>query len=280
MQWFWDQYISDQAQRSEPTASPLRASSRQLVAWAVTALKRADPLVRLNLLALPGVIGGTVLFLITAATVGVVNLTVPACLEAPPVAGCGHAASVLEAGLDLLQFALAITAAGFAAGRLARRVSPRLIAGAVLGCEAVALGLLAGFHHSAAQAVVLLALFGAGHGGALAAEYLLLTRAVPAGSAGSAAGLASAVGGISGAVASAVTTALLASALVRVAGTMLPSSVAYSHAWRFAAVVAISGVLATAVGAVGAKWRRGARAFTAASENGNRIAGSRRLSSR
>ncbi len=30
MQWFWDQYITDPAQRSEVTASPLRASTEQL----------------------------------------------------------------------------------------------------------------------------------------------------------------------------------------------------------------------------------------------------------
>jgi acetyl esterase len=30
MQWYWDQYITDPAQRAEPTASPLRASLEQL----------------------------------------------------------------------------------------------------------------------------------------------------------------------------------------------------------------------------------------------------------
>jgi acetyl esterase/lipase len=30
MQWSWDQYITDPAQRAEPTASPLRASLEQL----------------------------------------------------------------------------------------------------------------------------------------------------------------------------------------------------------------------------------------------------------
>jgi acetyl esterase len=30
MQWFWDQYTTDEAQRSEITASPLRASIEQL----------------------------------------------------------------------------------------------------------------------------------------------------------------------------------------------------------------------------------------------------------
>jgi acetyl esterase len=31
MQWFWDQYLPDQRQRKDPTASPLLASSQQLV---------------------------------------------------------------------------------------------------------------------------------------------------------------------------------------------------------------------------------------------------------
>jgi MFS family permease len=75
-----------------------------LAAWLVTQLRRADPLVRIDALALPGVAGGTLLFLVTAATVGVINLTVPAFLEAPAAAGYGTGASVLTAGLDLLPF--------------------------------------------------------------------------------------------------------------------------------------------------------------------------------
>jgi acetyl esterase len=30
MQWFWDQYMTDEAQRDEVTASPLRATTEQL----------------------------------------------------------------------------------------------------------------------------------------------------------------------------------------------------------------------------------------------------------
>jgi MFS family permease len=48
-----------------------------LAGWAVVELTRPDPLVRLSVLALPGVAGGTALFLVTSATVGVINLTVP-----------------------------------------------------------------------------------------------------------------------------------------------------------------------------------------------------------
>jgi MFS family permease len=226
-----------------------------LAAWAATALRRADPLVRLNVLALPGVAIGTVLFLVTAVTVGVVNLTVPSFLEAPVAAGYGAGASVLRAGLDLMPFALAITGAGLLAGSLARRVPARLIAIATLGCEAVALALLAGLHPSAPMVVVLVALFGVGHGGTAAVEYVLLTETVPPAAAGEPAGLASAVDGISGTVATAVTTAFLAGALVRAGTVLLPSAGDYARAWLFGAAVAAAGVVAVAA-AVTSGWSR------------------------
>jgi len=223
-----------------------------LAAWAATALRRPDPLVRLGVLALPGVADGTVLFVVTAATVGIVNLTVPPFLEAPPAAGYGGGASVLDAGLDLLPFALAITVSGYLAGRLARRVSPRLIAVVTLGCEAVALGLLAAPRPATATVVILIALFGIGHGGTLAVEYVLLTGAVPSPEAGGATGLAVAAGGISGAVASAVTTALLAATLVRAGPATLPAAADYGHGWLCGAAVATAGAAYT--------WSRAVRA--------------------
>ena len=98
----------------------IAAALALLTAWLVTGLRRADPVVLFRAFALPGVARGTLLFLVTGATVGV-NLTVPAFLEAPPRPARDRGV-VLDAGLDLLPFALAITAAGFLAGRLARRV--------------------------------------------------------------------------------------------------------------------------------------------------------------
>jgi len=42
MQWFWDQYIPDHAQRKEPTASPLLASSEQLAGLPRTLIITAE----------------------------------------------------------------------------------------------------------------------------------------------------------------------------------------------------------------------------------------------
>jgi MFS family permease len=226
-----------------------------LTAWAVIELRLADPLVRLGVLALPGVIAGTVLFLVTEATVSVINLTVPPFLEAPAAAGYGDAASVLDAGLALLPATLAIMLAGFAAGRLARRVPLRVIASVTLGCETVALGLLAGFHPAALEVVILLAVFGVGHGGTIAVEYILLTERVPPAAAGESVGLAGAAAGISAAVATAVTSALLAARLVHTGTATLPAASGYDHAWLCAAAVAAVGAVAVAAGAYGARAR-------------------------
>jgi MFS family permease len=218
-----------------------------LAAWAVTAVRSADPLVRLRILTRPGVAIGVFLFLLTAATVGIVNLTVPSFLEAPPAAGYGAGASVLRAGLDMLPFAAAITIAGYFSGRLAQRVPPQAIAVAGLCAEALALGLLAGFHHGQAQVVTLVAIFGAGHGALVAAEFIAITRTVRPAEAGAASGLGSAVGGISGAVATAAITAVLASRLIHAGHESLPASAGYTHAWLCGAAIAAVGAALTAI---------------------------------
>ena len=221
-----------------------------LAAWAVTAVRSADPLVRLRILSRPGVAAGVVLFLLTAATVAIVNLTVPSFLEAPPAAGYGAGASVLGAGLDMLPFAATITIAGYLAGRLAQRVRPQVIAVAGLCLEALALGLLTGFHHGQGQVIVLVAIFGAGHGALVAAEFIAITRTVHPAEAGAASGLGSAVSGISGAIATAVITAVLAGRLIRAGHESLPAAGGYAQAWLCGAALAAVGAALTAVLAI------------------------------
>ena len=232
---------------SPRVTSLLAVAAVLLAAWAVTAVRSADPLVRLRILARPGVAAGVVLFLLTAAGVGIINLTVPSFLETPPAAGYGAGASVLGAGLDMLPFAATITIAGYLTGRLAQRVPPLAIAVAGLVVEALALTLLAGFHHGQGQVIAEVAIFGAGHGALVAAEFIAITRTVRAADAGAASGLGSAVSGISGAVASAVITAVLASRLIRVGHESLPAGSGYAHAWLGGAAIAAVGAALTAV---------------------------------
>lgn len=209
-----------------------------LAVWAAGALRAADPLVRLQVLARPGVAVGAAFVLVTACTVGIVNLTVPSFLEAPPTAGYGDGASVLTAGLDMLPFAVAITLAGYLSGRLAQRLGPRSIGVAGLCAEALGLGLLAGFPHSVGEVAAFVAIIGAGHGCLIAAAYIAITQDVPRREAGAAAGFGSAVSGVSGAVASAVITPVLAGRLLLAGPSLLPAASGYTRSWLYGAAFA------------------------------------------
>jgi hypothetical protein len=146
----------------------------------------------------------------------------------------------------MLPFAATITIAGYLAGRLAQRVHPQVIAIACLCVEALALGLLAGFHYGQGQVVALVAVFGAGHGGLVAAEFIAITRSVRPADAGGASGLGSAASGISGAIASAVITPVLAARLIRAGHESLPAASGYVHAWLYGTALAAAGAVLTA----------------------------------
>ena len=227
-------------------AGLIAAAVTLLGVWAVGALRAADPLVRLRVLACPGVAVGAAFILVTACTVGIVNLTVPSFLEAPPTAGYGDGASVLTAGLDMLPFAAAITLAGYLAGRLAPLLGPRRIGAAGLCAEALGLGLLAGFPHSAGQVAAFVAIIGVGHGCLITAAYIAITRDVPQREAGAAAGLGSAVSGVSGAVASAVITPVLASRMLLAGPSLLPAASGYTRSWQYGAAFAAGAALIVA----------------------------------
>jgi MFS family permease len=225
----------------------LAAAVILLPAWAVTALRSPYPVVELRVLARPGVAAGALLFAITAGTVGVVNSTVPSFLQAPELAGYGFGASVLGSGLAMIPFAGLITGFAYLTGRLTRRVPARRCAVTSLCCEALALGLLAGFHRTVAEVVVLVAFFGAGHGGAVASEYAMVTGPVRPAEAGTAVSAGGACSGVGGAVATAVITPILLSKVI-VAGTaVLPAVTGYAWAWVFGAAVAGAGAVLTAL---------------------------------
>jgi MFS family permease len=223
-----------------------------LAVWAVGALRVADPLVRLRVLARPGVAVGAAFILVTACTVSIVNLTVPSFLEAPPTAGYGDGASVLSAGLDMLPFAVAITLAGYLAGRLAQLLGPRRIGAAGLCAEALGLGLLAGFSHSAGEVAAFVAIIGVGHGCLIAAAYIAITQDVPPREAGAAAGFGSAVSGVSGAVASALITPVLASRTLLAGPSLLPAASGYTRSWLYGAAFAAGALIVIAARMTGA----------------------------
>jgi MFS family permease len=236
----------------------LAAGVLLLAAWIAIELRSAEPLVQLRVLVRPGVRAGAFMFLVPAGTVGVVNLTVPSFLEAPSAAGYGIGASVLTSGLCLLPFAVTITVSAAVTGRLTRLVPARACAVGSLCVEMIAFGLLAGLHRGAAEVIVIVALFGVGHGGAMTSGFVMITGPVRADEAGTAVSMGGAASGIGGAVATAVVTPILVSATIVAGPVVLPAAVGYSRAWLFAAALAAAGAIA--VWLVSGQGRRGAAA--------------------
>lgn len=113
--------------------------------------------------------------------------------------------------------------------------------------EALALGLLAGFPHGQDQVIAEVAVFGVGHGGLVAAEFIAITRSVRPAGAGAASGRGTAVSGISGAVASAAITTVLAGRLIRAGHDSLPAAGGYAEAWLCGAAIAAVGAVLIAV---------------------------------
>jgi MFS family permease len=221
----------------------LAAAALLFAGWVAIELLSADPLVRLPALARPPVAAGAVMFLVVSGTVGVLNITVPVFTQTPAAAGYGFGVSVLTSGLWLLPFAAAITASAALTGRLTRRLPARGCAAGSLGVEAAAMVLLAGFHHSAAAVILLVALFGVGHGGAMTSMFIMITEPVRTDEAGGVVSMGGAISGVGGAVATAVVTPILVATMVTVRGSLFPASSGYTHAWLFAAALAAAGLL-------------------------------------
>jgi predicted MFS family arabinose efflux permease len=212
-----------------------------LAVWIGVELRTRQPMIQLRVFSRPGVTSGCLLFALLGGTLTVINVTVPAFLEAPHAAS-GFGASVLRAGLSMVPFAATMTPAAYVSSRLLRRYGPRLVVASCLAIEVVALALLAGLHHDAAEVVLLAALFGAGHGGLLASVYALVVRGAHADEAGTSAGLGGVGSSVAGAVMAAVITALLTRTHVLVDRVPVPSSGGYVHAWLLGAGLAAAGM--------------------------------------
>jgi hypothetical protein len=181
------------------------------------------------------------LFALLGGTFTVINVTVPAFLEAPRAAG-GFGASVLGTGLSMVPFALMMAPAAYVTSGLLRRCGPRLIVAASLAIEVIALGLLCPLHHSVAEVVLLSALFGVGHGGLLSSVYALVVRGAHTDEAGTSAGLGGIGSSLAGAVVSAVATVLLARTDVLVGHLPVPASGGYVSIWLLGAGLATAGM--------------------------------------
>jgi predicted MFS family arabinose efflux permease len=213
-----------------------------LGAWIATESRASEPMIQLRALRRPGVAVGCVLDALLAGTVAIINVTVPSFFAAPAGAGYGFGASVLRSGTYLLPFAATITASAFVCGRLVHR-DPRVVAVMSFLAEFAALAMLVVFHQGALEVVLIMALFGAGHGGLLVTVYALTQRSVRPDEAGTTSGLSGTSASVGAAIVTAVVTALLVRRLVRVGLSSFPAIAGLRSAWYVGMALAACGVV-------------------------------------
>jgi MFS family permease len=224
-----------------------------VAAWVGVELRAREPMIQLQVFSRPGIASGCLLFALLGATFTVINVTVPAFVEAPHAAG-GFGASVLAAGLSMVPFSVAMAPAAYVTSRLLRRCGPRPIIVAGLAIEVVALGLLGTLHHSVPEVILLAALFGVGYGGLLPPVYALIVRGAHADEAGTSAGLGGVGSSVAGAIVAAVAPALLTHTDILVDRVPVPASAGYVSVWLLGAVLAAIGMAVVVASARAPSW--------------------------
>jgi predicted MFS family arabinose efflux permease len=171
---------------SAAALATLLASVALLAGCAAWLLRRDHPLVDLRLAVAPGVVGpnvaGTVLCCGMFALFSLVALVV----QHEPAHGVGLGGSVLVSGLMFTPYGLMSVVGSRLALRAGRRVSPDLLLPLGTAWFAAALVLLAAFHATLTQVVLVMVVAGLGSGFSLGVIPGVLLRHVPQAEAGSA----------------------------------------------------------------------------------------------
>jgi len=216
-----------------------------LVAFVVTELRVAEPLIDLRLFALRGVWTAHLIALVFGFAMFGTFVLVPTLLQLPAEVGYGFGKDVTQAGLFLLPTVVAMVIAGPIAGMLVRKVGPRLPL--LLGGASVTVAFVvpAISHAELWQIVVSGVLTGIGIGLALASVSNAIVESVPANQTGEAISANTVVRTVGSSIGTAVIAALISSH-ADVQG--LPSDDAFTIGfWACAGVgaVAILGALAS-----------------------------------
>jgi len=221
------------------------AAALLMLAWVVSELRSADPLVDLRLMATRAIwpVNAAAL-LIGAAAFGFWGY-LPQLLETPATSGWGLGLGVQAAGLALLPLLIGMSGVGFATGAIARVIPLRLMM--ALGALLMAGGVVfAVFDHETLMTLAVAGgVFGIGIGLAYASTASIIVESVPADRTGIATGVNANLRTIGSAIGSAFTTAI-------VFGSVTPGSTpaldGYAVAWlTLAAGAVVAAVLVLAV---------------------------------
>jgi len=217
------------------------AAAVLLAAWIFVEVRADIPLIDMRIMRLPGVWTVNLAAIFVGAAMFGIFAFFPRFVQTPTSAGYGFGATVGESGILMLPMLIAMAAAGFISGPLARRVgfTGQLVGGAAL-IGASALGFA--FAHATALAISIEAgITGFGLGIAYAAMTSLIVQGVPSSQTGVASGMNANIRTIGGALGSTIMAAIVTSSL-EPGG--LPRESGYTNGYLVLAIFALGAVVA------------------------------------
>jgi MFS family permease len=204
MVWGWD---------SPLVIGLFAATAVLLAAWIVVEVRSRNPLIDMRIMRLPGVWTVNLAALFVGAAMFGIFAFFPRFVQTPTSAGYGFGATVGESGILMVPMLVAMAAAGFLSGPLARRVgfTAQLVGGAALiAVSAFGFALL---HDTTLAISIEAGVTGFGLGIAYAAMTSLIVQAVPASQTGVASGMNANIRTIGGALGSTIMAAIVTSSL-------------------------------------------------------------------
>jgi EmrB/QacA subfamily drug resistance transporter len=183
------------------------------VAWVITELRAATPLIDMQMMRRTAVWTNNLVALLIGVGMYATFAFLPEFVQTPSAAGYGFGASITRSGLMLLPSAITMFCVGMFAGRLAARLGGKVlvVAGCLIG--GVAMAILAFAHHQQWEIYLSSAIMGVGFGLAFAAMSALVVAAVPPSQTGVASGMNANIRTIGGSIGAAVMASIVTSHL-------------------------------------------------------------------
>jgi predicted MFS family arabinose efflux permease len=212
-----------------------------LAVWILVEVRSTNPLIDMRIMRLPAVWTVNLAALFVGAGMFGIFAFFPRFAQTPASAGYGFGATVGESGLMMVPMLIAMAAAGFLSGPLARRIgfTAQLTGGAAL-IAISALG-FAFLHHTTTEISIAAGVCGFGLGIAYAAMTSLIVQAVPASQTGVASGMNANIRTIGGALGSTIMAAIVTSNLQP---SGIPAEAGYTSGYIVLAALAFGAVIA------------------------------------
>jgi EmrB/QacA subfamily drug resistance transporter len=221
---------------SAPFVGLIAASGLLLVAWVVTELRVAEPMVDMRMMSQRPVLLTNTTALIAGFAMFGSFVLVPQFVSTPDSAGYGFGASSTVAGLYLVPSSIMMLFAGPFAGMLGRRYGSKWPLSLGMALVAIAGLGLAARHDEPVEVIVAMVLLGAGVAASFAAMAALITENVRPTETGVATGMNTVMRTVGGVIGGQIGAAILTSYTVAESG--IPEEQAYSIAFGLSAAAA------------------------------------------